>query len=63
MNIFSLIYIFKIIIIFYIIIKNDNDKMLKLLGKEIIAKALHPKRIFKLIAQYEEDEIYINLFE
>jgi hypothetical protein len=63
MNIFSLIYIFKIIIIFYIIIKNDNDKMLKLLGKEIIAKALHLKRIFKLIAQYEEDEIYNNLFE
>jgi hypothetical protein len=28
------------------------------LKEEIIAKALHPKRIFKLIEEYGEDEIY-----
>jgi hypothetical protein len=28
------------------------------LGEEIIAKALHPKRIFRLIEEYGEDEIY-----
>ena len=33
------------------------------LGEEIIAKALHPKRIFRLIAEYGEDEIYDNYFE
>ena len=30
------------------------------LGEEIIAKALHPKRIFRLIEEYGEDEIYLN---
>jgi hypothetical protein len=33
------------------------------LKEEIIAKALHPKRIFKLISKYGEDEIYNNYFE
>ncbi len=33
------------------------------LGEEIIAKALHPKRIFKLIELYGEDEIYNNYFD
>ena len=33
------------------------------LGEEIIAKALHPKRIFRLIAEYGEDEVYDNYFE
>jgi hypothetical protein len=33
------------------------------LGEEIIAKALHPKRIFRLIEEYGEDEIYNNYFE
>jgi len=28
------------------------------LNEEIIAKALHPKRIFRLITEYGEDEIY-----
>jgi hypothetical protein len=28
------------------------------LKEEIVAKALHPKRIFKLIETYGEDEIY-----
>jgi hypothetical protein len=28
------------------------------LKEEIVAKALHPKRIFKLIEEYGEDEIY-----
>jgi len=28
------------------------------LKEEIIAKALHPKRIFRLIEEYGEDEIY-----
>ena len=33
------------------------------LGEEIIAKALHPKRIFKLIEEYGEDEIYNIYFD
>jgi hypothetical protein len=33
------------------------------LGEEIIAKALHPKRIFRLIEEYGEDEIYDIYFE
>jgi len=33
------------------------------LGEEIIAKALHPKRIFKLIELYGEDEIYNIYFD
>ena len=28
------------------------------LKEEIVAKALHPKRIFKLIEEYGEDKIY-----
>jgi hypothetical protein len=28
------------------------------LAEEIVAKALHPKRIFRLIELYGEDEIY-----
>jgi hypothetical protein len=31
--------------------------------EEIVAKALHPKRIFRLIEEYGEDEIYDNYFE
>jgi hypothetical protein len=38
--------------------KNFED-----LGEEIIQKALHPKRIFKLIELYGEDEVYNNYFE
>ena len=33
------------------------------LGEEIIAKALHPKRIFRLIEEYGEDEIYNIYFD
>ena len=33
------------------------------LKEEIIAKALHPKRIFKLIELYGEEEIYNNYFD
>ena len=33
------------------------------LGEEIIAKALHPKRIFRLIEEYGEDEIYNTYFD
>jgi len=33
------------------------------LGEEIIQIALHPKRIFRLIEEYGEDEIYNNYFE
>jgi hypothetical protein len=33
------------------------------LSEEIIQKALHPKRIFKLIELYGEDEVYNNYFE
>jgi hypothetical protein len=40
-------------------IKKDFEE----LGEEIIAKALHPKRIFRLIAEYGEDEVYDNYFE
>ena len=31
--------------------------------EEIIAKALHPKRIFKLISEYGEEEVYNNYFD
>jgi hypothetical protein len=40
-------------------IKKNFEK----LGEEIIQKALHPKRIFKLIEIYGEDEIYNNYFD
>jgi hypothetical protein len=40
-------------------IKNNFQE----LGQEIIEKALHPKRIFRLIEKYGEDEIYNNYFE
>jgi hypothetical protein len=33
------------------------------LAEEIIAKALHPKRIFRLIEEYGEEEIYDNYFD
>jgi hypothetical protein len=33
------------------------------LKKEIIAKALHPKRIFRVIEEYGEDEIYNIYFD
>jgi hypothetical protein len=33
------------------------------LGEEIIAKALHPKRIFRLIEEYGEEEIYNTYFD
>jgi len=33
------------------------------LAEEIIAKALHPKRIFRLIEEYGEDEIYNTYFD
>ena len=33
------------------------------LGEEIIAKALHPKRIFRLIEEYGEDEVYNTYFD
>ena len=33
------------------------------LKEEIIAKALHPKRIFKLIEEYGEEEIYDIYFD
>jgi len=33
------------------------------LGEEIIAKALHPKRIFRLIEEYRKDDVYNNYFE
>jgi len=39
--------------------KNSNID----LKEEIIAAALHPKRIFKLIELYGEDEIYNNYFD
>jgi len=40
-------------------IKKNFEK----LGEEIIQKALHPKRIIKLIEIYGEDEIYNNYFD
>ena len=40
-------------------IKNNFED----LGEEIIAKALHPKRIFRLIEEYGEDEIYNIYFD
>jgi hypothetical protein len=33
------------------------------LTEEIIAKALHPKRIFRLIEEYGEEEIYNIYFD
>jgi len=33
------------------------------LKEEIIAAALHPKRIFRLIEEYGEEEIYNNYFD
>jgi len=48
------------------IFKYDYEKMrinnLKL-NEEIIMEVLHPKRIFKLIKKYGEDEIYNIYFE
>jgi len=44
----------------------DYEKIKKnfeVLGEEIIAKALHPKRIFRLIQEYGENEIYNTYFE
>ena len=44
----------------------DYDKIkenFKDLAEEIISKALHPKRIFKLIELYGEDEVYNNYFD
>jgi hypothetical protein len=44
----------------------DYEKMRNLnqdLKEEIIAKALHPKRIFRLIETYGEDEIYDIYFD
>jgi len=44
----------------------DYEKIKKnfeVLGEEIIAKALHPKRIFRLIQEYGEDEIYNTYFD
>jgi hypothetical protein len=38
-------------------------KNFEVLGEEIIAKALHPKRIFRLIQEYGEDEIYNTYFD
>jgi hypothetical protein len=35
----------------------------EVLGEEIIAKALHPKRIFRLIEEYGEDQIYNTYFD
>jgi hypothetical protein len=40
-------------------IKNDFQE----LGEEIVAKALHPKRIFRLVELYGEDEIYDIYFD
>jgi hypothetical protein len=39
--------------------KNENME----LKEEIIAKALHPKRIFRMIEEYGEDVIYDNYFD
>jgi len=39
----------------------DYEEMKKTkayLNEEVIAKALHPKRIFRLISEYGEEEIY-----
>jgi len=33
------------------------------LGEEIIYKALHPKRMLRLMNEYGEDEIYKNYFD
>ena len=35
----------------------------KELGEEIIQKALHPKRMLKLMEEYGEDEIYKCYFD
>jgi hypothetical protein len=44
----------------------DYEKMLNLnldLKEEIVAAALHPKRIFRLIEEYGEDEVYDIYFD
>jgi len=44
----------------------DYEKMKKIkadLNEEVVAMALHPKRIFKLIDQYGEEEIYNIYFD
>jgi hypothetical protein len=44
----------------------DYDKIKKNfeeLAEDIVAKALHPKRIFRLIELYGEDEIYNTYFD
>jgi len=33
------------------------------LNEEVIAKALHPKRVFRLISDYGEEEIYNIYFD
>ena len=48
------------------IFTNDYEKIKenkKELNEEIIIKALHPKRMLKLMEVYGEDEIYMNYFE
>jgi hypothetical protein len=40
-------------------IKNNFQE----LGQEIIEKALHPKRMLRLMTEYGEDEVYNNYFE
>mgnify|MGYP003352055312 CR=1 FL=1 len=40
-------------------IKNNNKE----LNEEIIIKALHPKRMLRLMEKYGEDEIYKNYFD
>ena len=43
----------------------DYDKIkenFKELGEEIVIKALHPKRMLRLMEEYGEDEIYFNYF-
>jgi hypothetical protein len=42
----------------------ENMKKTKAdLNDEVIAMALHPKRIFRLIAEYGEEEIYNIYFD
>jgi hypothetical protein len=44
----------------------DYEEMKKTkedLNEEVIAAALHPKRIFRLIAEYGEEEIYNIYFD
>jgi hypothetical protein len=47
-------------------ISYDYDKIkenFKELGEEIIIKALHPKRMLRLMQEYGEDEIYSCYFD